>query len=146
MFRRRCRARLWWERRHVGKRGEQVVGFVEEIDFGVAFTPCGGEKDPGLAAGAEGDVGCEAGAAAGFLHDCGGGGGVAELDPSQADAGWIAGMAQALNGFEFRRIEINGTCVGRLCGLAGGVEQVLEQLDHVRGGGIDAAAGAGGFS
>ena len=80
----------WW---NIGEVCEEIIGFVEEVDGGVAFAPCGREEDAGLAAGAEGDVGGEARAASGFLQDCRGSGGVAELNPSKADAGWIAGMA-----------------------------------------------------
>jgi hypothetical protein len=48
-----CRGRAYfgWERRNVGEGGKQVIGFVKEIDLGVAFAPCGGEKNAGLAAG-----------------------------------------------------------------------------------------------
>jgi len=135
-------AHFRWKRRYVGQRGEKVVGFVEQVDGGVAFAPRGGEEDAGLAVGAEGDVGGEAGSTAGFLHDCGWGGRVAELNPSHAYASWIAGVAEALNRLELGWTERDGKSRGELRGRTGDMQQVLEQLGHIGGSGIDAAAGS----
>ncbi len=82
--------------RHAGKRGQQVVGFVEDMNLRVAFAPGGREKNAGLAAGVERDIGGEAGAAAGLFNHCGRRGRVAEMNPGKADAGRVAGMAQAI--------------------------------------------------
>ena len=131
---RRGAVHFGWQRRDIGQGGEKIVGFVEEVDFGVAFAPCGGQEDSGLAAGAEGDVGSEAGASSGFLHQRGGCIRAADLNPGETDSGWIAGMTQALNGFELLRPEINIERAGRLCGRPWNMQQVLKQLDHVRGG------------
>ena len=95
-------------------------------------------------AGAEGNVGGEACAAAGLFHERGRGGWVAKLNPSQADAGWVSGVAEALHRFELCRLQIHGESRGRLSGGARRVQQILEQLDHVRGSGVDTAAGARG--
>ena len=85
------------ERRKVGQGSEQVVGFVEKVDLGVAvaFGDC--EEDAGLALGTEGDVGAEACAATSLFQDRRGAGWVAELNPSEADAGGVACMAEAVD-------------------------------------------------
>jgi hypothetical protein len=56
------------EGRNVGQGGKKIVGRVVEVDLLFAFAFSDGEEDAGLATGAEGDVGGEAGAAAGFLQ------------------------------------------------------------------------------
>ena len=74
---RSCSMRFGRERGNVGQGREKVVGLLEEADFRIALSPGSGEEDACLAAGAEGDVGGKARAAAGFLEDRRGGGGVA---------------------------------------------------------------------
>ena len=122
------------EGRDVGEGGEEVVGFGVEVDLSAAVAFCDGEEDAGQALGDEGDVGAEACAAAGLLEDCGGGGWVAELDPSEADAGGVAGVVEAFDGFELIGLEVNVEGSGGLGGGAGDVEQILEKLEHVGGG------------
>ena len=81
---------------------------MKEIDVPGTGAIGGGEEDAGLAAGIDGNVGGKAGAAAGFLQDQGGACGVAELDPAEADAGGVSGVAEALDGFELAGLAVDG--------------------------------------
>jgi hypothetical protein len=85
------------KRRNVGQGCEEVIRFVEEIDLRFAMAVGDGDKDAGLALGAQGQVSGESGAASGLLHDGGRAVRGTDLNPSQADAGCIAGMAEALH-------------------------------------------------
>jgi hypothetical protein len=116
------------------------AGFVDfgregrDVGEGGAVAFGDSEKDAGLALGDEGNIGAEAGAASGFLEHGGGGGGVAKLDPPEADAGGVAGVVEAFDGFELIGLEVNVEGSGGLGGGAGDVEQILEKLEHVGGG------------
>lgn len=122
------------EGRHVGEGGEEVVGFVVEVDLPLAFAFGGGEEDAGSAIGAERDVGGEAGAASGFFEEGRGVGWIPDLNPGQSDAGWIACVTEALNGFELCRIEISGERGSGQGRRVEGAQQILEELGHVGGG------------
>ncbi len=124
---------LWGNRRNVGYRGKKVIAFVEEINLPIVFAFTDGEEDAGVVAGAECNIGAESCAAAGFLDDGRWGGWVADLDPCQADTGWVAGVAQALDGFELLRSKGNAERRGRLRGRAWNLQQVLKEFDHVGG-------------
>src|SRR5450631_550197 len=98
----------------------------------MAFAFGGGEEDASVLAGTDGDVAGEAATSSGFFQDHGSAVRIAELDPSEADSGWDAGVAQTLGGFELTRLEIDGLGTSGLRGRAGNMQQVLEELDHVR--------------
>jgi len=64
------------------------------------------------------------------------------LNPGKADAGRVAGMVESVNRSELLRLDVDGKVIVRWGRRAGNAKQVLEELDHVGRGGIDAAAGA----
>ena len=61
----------WWgrERRQAGYGEQEFVRGVEEVDVGVDGAVGGGDEDGGAAGVVDGDVGLEAGAAAGLFDD-----------------------------------------------------------------------------
>ena len=87
--------------------------------MGVRGAVGGGDKDCGAAGVVDGDVGLEAGSAAGLFDDVRGRVGGQEMDPAQADAGGLAGVVESLLVDELRWEDLDGLRGGFVGGVAG---------------------------
>jgi hypothetical protein len=98
-----------------------------------------GQKHAGVPGRIQRDVSGEARAGAGLLQDHGWIATLSQLEPAEADAGWLACVVESLRAAEGCEVDVDS--------LRGGVlpvEQITEPSRHVRGRTVEAAGTVGG--
>ena len=115
--------------------------------MGVDRTVRRSEEDGGAARVVDGDIGLEAGAAARFFNDVRRRVHRQDVNPSETNAGWFAGMVESLLADEMRRNNVDGLSGRILRGSswATGPEQILEPDRHIGCGGVQSGASGSGL-
>ena len=99
--------RWWREWRQASHREKKLVGCIEEVQVTVAGTFGGGDEDGGMSRVVDGNVCLESRAAACFFDDVGRRIHWQNVDPSEPDAGWLAGVVEAFLMDEMRRKKVD---------------------------------------
>jgi hypothetical protein len=99
----------WWgrERRQTGQGEQKVVRGVEEVLVSVARTVRGSEEDGGSPRVVDGDIGGEAGASACLFDDVRWRVNWQDVDPTETNTSWFAGVVESLLAEEMRRKNVD---------------------------------------
>ena len=95
------------QRRQTGQGEQEFVRGIEEVQVSADRTVRRSEEDRGVPRVVDGDIGLKAGATARFLNDVRRRVDWQDVNPSETNTGWFAGMVESLLAYEMRRNNVD---------------------------------------